>query len=44
LAHTYEGGDHRIYVGEVKALSTGGLDRDSLGYFRGRYVTSPPPD
>jgi 3-hydroxy-9,10-secoandrosta-1,3,5(10)-triene-9,17-dione monooxygenase reductase component len=41
LAHTYEGGDHKIYVGEVKSLSTAGPERDALGYFRGRYVTSP---
>jgi 3-hydroxy-9,10-secoandrosta-1,3,5(10)-triene-9,17-dione monooxygenase reductase component len=41
LAHSYDGGDHKIYVGEVKALSTGGLDRPALGYFRGRYVNSP---
>ena len=38
LAHTYEGGDHLIYVGEVKGMSLGDTDRDALGYFRGRYT------
>ncbi|MDH4117108.1 MAG: flavin reductase family protein [Acidimicrobiia bacterium] len=40
LAHTYDGGDHRIYVGRVMALSTGDTEAHALGYFRGRYVAS----
>jgi flavin reductase (DIM6/NTAB) family NADH-FMN oxidoreductase RutF len=41
LVHAHPGGDHVIYVGEVKRLDTSGLDREALGYFRGRYVASP---
>ena len=34
----YEGGDHLIFVGEVKALATGKVDRRPLLYHRGRYA------
>ncbi len=40
LEHTYEGGDHFIFVGRVERLSVNGTERPALGYFRGRYVTS----
>lgn len=40
LALAHDGGDHIIYVGEVKAMTTVDVDRSALGYFRGRYVTS----
>jgi flavin reductase (DIM6/NTAB) family NADH-FMN oxidoreductase RutF len=39
--HTYDGGDHLILVGEVKAMSIDDTNRDALGFFRGRYVSSP---
>jgi 3-hydroxy-9,10-secoandrosta-1,3,5(10)-triene-9,17-dione monooxygenase reductase component len=41
LVHSHDGGDHVIHVGEVKRLDTERLDRDALGYFRGRYIASP---
>jgi 3-hydroxy-9,10-secoandrosta-1,3,5(10)-triene-9,17-dione monooxygenase reductase component len=39
----FDGGDHILYVGEVERLTLGDVDQDALGYFRSRYVTSPPP-
>ncbi|GIU91920.1 MAG: nitrilotriacetate monooxygenase [Acidimicrobiia bacterium] len=42
LAHSYEGGDHLILVGEVRHLTYAGLERPALGYFRGGYVVHPP--
>lgn len=38
---TYEGGDHLIYIGEVQRLTMGDEGAAALGYFRGRYYTSP---
>lgn len=38
---TYEGGDHLIYVGMVERLTVGDVEGAALGYFRGRYFTSP---
>lgn len=39
LAHTYEGGDHLIFVGEVERLRLGDTQASALGYFRGRYMS-----
>ena len=39
-AHRYDGGDHVIFVGEVKSMSVGDIDAPALGYFRGRYIES----
>lgn len=40
LAHTYEGGDHTIFVGRVEACSaTGG---EPLLFFKGRYTALQP--
>lgn len=41
--YTYDGGDHLILVGEVKAMFIDDSHRDALGFFRGRYVVSPQP-
>jgi flavin reductase (DIM6/NTAB) family NADH-FMN oxidoreductase RutF len=38
---TYEGGDHLNYVGMVERLTIGDVEGAALGYFRGRYFTSP---
>jgi flavin reductase (DIM6/NTAB) family NADH-FMN oxidoreductase RutF len=38
---TYEGGDHLIYIGRVERLTIGDAEEAALGYFRGRYFTSP---
>lgn len=40
--HTYDGGDHLIFVGEVERFGTGDTTRAALGFFRGGYVLSPP--
>lgn len=41
LAHTYEGGDHLMFVGRVERVTWRADEPDTLGYFRGRYVRSP---
>jgi flavin reductase (DIM6/NTAB) family NADH-FMN oxidoreductase RutF len=38
---TYDGGDHLIYIGRVERLTIGNETSPALGYFRGRYYTSP---
>lgn len=38
---TYDGGDHVIYIGRVERLTIGDESVPALGYFRGRYYTSP---
>lgn len=38
LAHTYEGGDHLIFVGQVERLTLGSTQEPALGYFRSRYI------
>lgn len=40
----YEGGDHVILVGKVEHLTYEGLDREALGYFRGRYLSEATPE
>lgn len=37
--HTYDGGDHLIYVGTVEKVTMSGNDRPALGYFRSRYIS-----
>ncbi len=36
--HTYDGGDHLIFVGTVERLGAVDHDSPALGYFRGRYT------
>lgn len=36
---SFEGGDHRVYVGEVERITTGDRRRPALGYFRGEYFS-----
>lgn len=43
LAHTYEGGDHLLFLGRVERLAYRDDEPATLGYFRGRYITSPMP-
>lgn len=43
LAHAYDGGDHTIFVGEVRRLDVGDTEMAALGFFRGRYVSSASP-
>jgi flavin reductase (DIM6/NTAB) family NADH-FMN oxidoreductase RutF len=43
-AGTFDGGDHVVYLGRVRKISTGDTEVAALGYFRGRYVVSPDPD
>ncbi|WP_209123569.1 flavin reductase family protein [Alkalihalobacillus sp. BA299] len=40
LAHSYEGGDHTIFVGIVDKITNKPNDKKPLGYFRGKYITS----
>lgn len=42
-AQTYEGGDHLLFIGRVERLTYEEGEAPTLGYFRGRYVTSPMP-
>lgn len=42
-AGTYEGGDHLLFIGRVERLTFEDDAPATLGYFRGRYVTSPMP-
>lgn len=38
IVHTYEGGDHTIFVGRVEAMDVSDVGAAPLGFFRGRYV------
>lgn len=39
LVDSFDGGDHRIYVGEVRRLTSDESSRPALGFFRGRYFS-----